>query len=92
MRAFWGLAEAAPVTSRHFLAGLHPEDRALRRAAMRRAKDPQGPGTYQAEFRVLGGEEQKERWIFTIGQVHFEHGRPVRLTGLALDITARKRT
>ncbi|WP_052388620.1 PAS domain-containing protein [Belnapia moabensis] len=92
MRAFWGLAEAVPITSRHLLAGLHPEDRALRRAAMRRAKDPKGPGTYQAEFRVLGGEAQEERWIFTIGQVHFEHGWPVRLTGLALDITARKRT
>ena len=92
MRAFWGLAEDEPVTSRHFLAGLHPEDRALRRAAMRRARDPEGPGTYQAEFRVLGGERPEERWIFTIGQVHCEEGRPVRLTGLALDITARKRT
>ncbi len=89
MRAFWGLGEEAPVTARHFLAGLHPEDRPLRRAAMREARDPQGPGTYQAEFRVVG---EGERWIFTIGQVHFEHGRAVRLTGLALDVTERKRS
>ncbi len=89
MRAFWGLGEEAPVTGRNFLAGLHPEDRPLRRAAMRLALDPEGPGTYQAEFRVIGVEE---RWIFTIGQVHFERGRPVRLTGLALDITERKRS
>ncbi len=92
MRAFWGLSEEAPVTGRHFLAGLHAEDRPLRRAAMRRARDPEGPGTYQAEFRVVDGAAREERWIFTIGQVHFEQGRPVRLTGLAIDITERKRS
>ncbi|MBL6080202.1 PAS domain-containing protein [Belnapia sp. T18] len=92
MRAFWDLPEDEPVTSRHFLAGLHPGDRPLRRDAMRRAKDPHGTGTYQAEFRVVAGPAQDERWIFTIGQVHFERDRPVRLTGLALDITERKRS
>ncbi|SDC70928.1 PAS domain S-box-containing protein [Belnapia rosea] len=92
MRGFWALPEEAPVTSRSFLAGLHPEDRVLRREAMRRAKDPTGPGTYQAEFRVVGLTDRQERWIFTIGQVHFEQGRPIRLTGLAMDITDRKRS
>ncbi|MBL6456216.1 PAS domain S-box protein [Belnapia sp. T6] len=91
MRAFWALPDGESVTGRSFLGGLHPEDRPLRRAAMRLAMDPEGPGTYQVEFRVLGLTDGQERWLSTTGQVSFSHGRPVRLTGLAMDITARKR-
>ena len=92
MRAFWDLPDDLPVTNRVFLAGLHPDDRALRRDAVRNALDPAGPGTYQVEYRVIGRQDGQERWIATTGQVRFAQGQPVRLTGLAMDITARKRT
>ncbi|MDB5371902.1 MAG: hypothetical protein JWP04_544 [Belnapia sp.] len=92
MRQFWGLPEELEVTNRIFLAGLHPDDRQLRREAIRRAMDPAGNGAYQLEYRVIGMLDGQERWVSTTGQVHFAAGQPVRLTGLALDITARKRT
>ena len=90
MRAFWALPEDAPVTNRLFLAALHPDDRRLRRDAVRQAMDPAGSGTYQVEYRVIGLTDGLERWISTTGQVRFAGGRPVRLTGLAMDVTARK--
>ena len=40
MRAFWALPVDAPVTNRLFLAALHPDDRRLRRDAVRQAMDP----------------------------------------------------
>jgi PAS domain S-box-containing protein len=91
MRAFWALPEGVPVTSRLFVGGLHPDDRPLRRAAIRRALDAGGTGAYQVEYRVIGLTDGQERWISATGQVRFAGGRPVRLTGLALDVTARKR-
>lgn len=91
MRQLWGLPEDAEVTDRVFLAGLHPEDRPLRRAAIRRAMDPGGSGAYQVEYRLIGLADGQERWVSTTGQVHFAGGQPVRLTGLVLDVTARKR-
>ena len=40
---------------------------------------------------MIGLTDGLERWISTTGQVRFAGGRPVRLTGLAMDVTARKR-
>ena len=91
MRALWSLPEAAPITNRLFRAGLHPDDRPLQREALRRAMDPAGNGVYQVEYRVIGLQDGQERWIATTGQIRFAEGQPVRLIGLAMDITARKR-
>ncbi|RYJ01337.1 MAG: PAS domain S-box protein, partial [Acetobacteraceae bacterium] len=92
MRALWALPKDAPVTNRLFLSGLHADDRTLRRDAVRRAMDPAGQGTYQVEYRVIGIQDGQERWVATTGQVRFADGQPIRLIGLAMDITARKRT
>jgi PAS domain S-box-containing protein len=92
MHELWAWPEDTPLTNRRFVGALHPEDRALRRAAMRRAMDPGGTGAYRVEYRVIGLTDGQERWISATGQVRFAGGRPARLTGLALDVTARKRS
>jgi two-component sensor histidine kinase len=53
---------------------------------------PGGDGRYRAEYRVIGRTDGVERWVSVNGSLRFdEAGRPVRLVGTALDITARKR-
>ena len=69
---------------------LHPDDVALATAALRAAVEGRVP-EYHAEFRVqhpaLG-----VRWILAVGQVERAYdGTALRLLGLNLDITERKR-
>ncbi|WP_149540134.1 PAS domain-containing protein [Siccirubricoccus phaeus] len=90
MRALWSLPEGEAVTRRRFLEAIHPEDRPGRRAALRRAMAAGGDGIYQVELRVIGIADKRERWIAASGQLRFVGDRPVRLVGIAMDITARK--
>ncbi|MBV1799472.1 PAS domain-containing protein [Siccirubricoccus sp. G192] len=92
LRALWAVPENMPITNRLFIEGLHPEDRPLRREAVRRAMDPQGTGLYRVEYRIIGLGDGVERWVAATGQVRFAGNRPVRLVGTVHDITERKRT
>jgi PAS domain S-box-containing protein len=73
-----------------WLACLHPEDRiameqVVREAATGRTAD------FRHEYRVLlaGGEV---RWLSSLGNVEFTgSGQPLRMSGINLDITERKR-
>jgi signal transduction histidine kinase len=89
-RAHWGVSPATPVTAEIFRRGVHPDDRAKMRAALKAALEPAGGGQYQVEFRVIGIEDHIERWIEPRGQVVFENGAAVRLSGTTIDITERK--
>lgn len=91
-KEIFGLAADAPVDYGVFIARLDPRDRKMADAAVARALDPAGPGTYEVEYRVLvpGGDEPS--WVAAKGAAVFEEGLPVRFIGTVLDITARKRT
>ncbi len=91
MRKLWGMAEGEPITFDTFMAGLHEEDRAPTKAALDKALDPAGDGSFCAEYRVISRSDGKERWVAATGKVSFEQGRAVRLVGTAQDISERKR-
>src|SRR5688572_30988527 len=80
-RAHWGLSSGTPITGEIFRQGVHPEDRVKLKAALKRALAPGGDGQYYAEFRVIGIEDRVERWIEARGQVVFENGEAIRLSG-----------
>ena len=90
MRTHWGLSPGAPIDYEGFLQGLHPDDRPRMQAALERALDPNSDGQYFAEYRVIGIEDQIQRWIEARGQAVFENGAAVRLGGTTIDITERK--
>ncbi|WP_255702324.1 PAS domain S-box protein [Roseomonas cutis] len=91
-RELFGVPPGAPVSyAGTFLAGLHPEDRAMADAAVRQALDPGGSGRFACEYRTIGLTDGIERWVSANGEALFEHGEPVRLIGTVLDITDRKR-
>jgi PAS domain S-box-containing protein len=91
LRAIWGLPPGAPVDVDVFLAGIHPDDRALVKAAIAVCMDPAGNGVYHLEYRVVGIGDGMERWVSTHGRTSFEEGRPVSFVGAALEVTERKR-
>lgn len=89
--ALIGLAPEARVDLDVIVSALHPEDRARMLDALARALEPASGGELDIEHRLIGRLDGVERWVSVRGRAHFEEGRPVRLLGTAVDITARKR-
>jgi PAS domain S-box-containing protein len=86
-------AEPAPSVA-EFVAMLHPEDRERIAAAIRRAHDPSGDGTFDVEQRIIRPDGEV-RWLVTRSQTIFagegDARHPVRTVGAVLDVTEWKR-
>lgn len=79
----------APFTGTDFLALIHPADRAHFKAHVKRAR-PDSP-SYAVTFRVMRPDGQ-EMWLEETATAEFDAaGHCVRIKGLTLDITERKR-
>ena len=89
-RALFGFTPAERLDLEKFLQRLHPDDHESFRQAM--AKAASGDGRYEAEFRVVL-PDGRMRWINSRGRVEFNSGgKPIRIRGISVDITDRKRT
>ena len=87
-RAQLGFPAFGRITFEELISRWHADDRDKVRQtvneAIRHGKD------YQTEFRVISADGGM-RWICARGGVQAnDHGKPKRLTGVSLDITARK--
>ena len=90
-KAMFGISADVPVTMRDFYNGLHPDDREATSAAYAAAADPNRRALYDVEYRTIGKEDGVLRWVAAKGRGVFDaSGRCVRVTGTALQITARK--
>ena len=87
-RSMFGLGEGS-LTPARFLRAVHPDDRRLAAAAMRAAMSgAQAVGP--SEFRVVQRNGQT-RWLRASGHVELDDdGKPVRVSGVVMDITKRK--
>lgn len=91
-KALFGISPGVAVTLRDFYAGLHPDDRQATSDAYAAAADPERRAVYDVEYRTIGKEDGRVRWVAAKGRAIFdEAGRCVRVTGTAVDVTARKR-
>jgi PAS domain S-box-containing protein len=87
-RLLIGASDDAPVSLAGFLDRVHPSDRSRVHGDVQRALDE---GEFRSECRVLH-PDRGETWLLSAGRtVRDESGRPVRITGVTLDITDRKR-
>ncbi len=87
-KVLFGLATAARVTFATFLDAVHPEDRPLVAKAYGQAFACQGD--CDIEYRAVH-PDGTVRWILAKGHgACDERGRPVRMHGIAMDITSRK--
>jgi C4-dicarboxylate-specific signal transduction histidine kinase len=77
-----------PVSAETLCAGVHPDDLPRMRAMIAAAHDPAGDGSYEAEYRVVGLADGRERHVSARGRTTFEAGRPVRVLGVVVDVTA----
>jgi PAS domain S-box-containing protein len=91
-RALLGLPPQSTVTFKQALDSMiHPDDEPDYAEAVRRALEPGGTGELHLDIRVRN-PDGTERWIAITGRAQFEgeERRPVRLAGVAMDITRRK--
>jgi PAS domain S-box-containing protein len=94
LRAISGVPMDAPAPSpREVLSFVHPEDRSRVEALFSLVFNPEGDGTIVDEHRIIR-PDGKVRWVQIRGQLQFSddtESRPVRHSGVILDITERKR-
>jgi PAS domain S-box-containing protein len=93
MRKMMDFGEQEEITIQAIGEKIAPEDREAVVAAIHKAHDPAGDGSYAVEFRVRT-RDGRVRWISKRSQTTFEgvgsERRPVRTVGSGLDVTARK--
>ncbi len=87
-RAVLGWPSTGKVTFEDFISQVHPEDRSRIRQTINEAvcdgKD------YESEYRLVL-PDGIVRWMSTRGSIQFDNaGKPSRLVGISIDITARK--
>jgi PAS domain S-box-containing protein len=76
---------------------IHPDDRDETAALLAASRDPEGPGLFDHEYRVLLADGSF-RWLSTHGQTFFDRPDPspdrlaLRQVGVVNDITERKKT
>jgi PAS domain S-box-containing protein len=91
LRTMFGITTDEPLSLDDFFSGLHPDDRAAVVSAFAAACDPQRRALYNIEYRTVGRDDGKVRWIAAKGRGLFDDaGRCVRANGTAMDITGRK--
>jgi PAS domain S-box-containing protein len=87
-RAQLGFPASGRITSEDLMSRWHAEDREKVRQAVKEAIET--GNDYHAEFRIVHADGSV-RWVSARGRVHADKdGKPVRLTGVSLDITARR--
>lgn len=90
-KAMFGISADVPVTLQDFYDGLHPEDRKATLEAFTAAADPVHRALYEVDYRTIGREDGIVRWVAAKGRGVFDTaGRCLRVTGTAIEITARK--
>ncbi len=87
-KQLFGIPPGEPMSHARFLAALHPEDRERTDLAVRSCLE--SGRSYDIEYRTLL-PNGTVRWIHAKGNATFEQGRAVRMAGIALDITRRKK-
>jgi len=92
-RILFGISHQNPVSYENdFVTGLHPEDRERIVEIINNVfiKAVSG-GKYDVEYRTVGAEDGKIRWVKAKGQAYFDDDeKPIRFIGSVLDITEQK--
>ncbi|MDB5130310.1 MAG: hypothetical protein JWR02_59 [Mucilaginibacter sp.] len=92
-RTLFGISHTDVVTyEKDFVTGLHPDDRdkvveIINNVFVKAISN----GDYDVEYRTVGAEDQKIRWVRAKGKAYFDdNNQPTRFVGAALDITEQK--
>ncbi|MGD0259483.1 MAG: PAS domain S-box protein [Verrucomicrobiota bacterium] len=90
-QAQYGFEPGEPASHEAWMTRVHPEDRQRLQARIRALLEPGPDDSWEQEFRALH-PVKGVRWMVGMGRVERDpSGRAVRIAGLNLDITERKR-
>jgi two-component system sensor histidine kinase VicK len=92
-KELFGIFKSQSVTyNKDFLQGLHPEDRERISLIIEDVLDKsKSDGNYDVEYRTVGLEDKKIRWVRAMGKAIFDvDDKPIRFIGTVLDITSQK--
>ena len=92
VKAMFGISPEVPVSMTDFYNGLHPDDRERTTQAFNAACDPTQRALYEVEYRTVGKEDGRLRWVEARGRGIFDGDQCIRVVGIAVDITGRKQT
>jgi signal transduction histidine kinase len=85
-----GISASERIDFARYLQSVHPDDREPTQRAVRHALEVSGE--FEAEYRVIS-RDGATCWVVARGQVERDaHGKPLRLRGVSVDITERKKT
>jgi two-component system cell cycle sensor histidine kinase/response regulator CckA len=93
LRQLYGWDPDEPATLRKILSHVHPDDADRVVAAVMRAHNPEGDGTFDIEHRIVDRRGEL-RWLLTRSQTHFGsvlgNRRALRTIGAVQDVTHRR--
>lgn len=90
MLALYGLSPNDTLNLNKALAEIiHPDDRKRYADDVAKAVNPAGKGRLDSDIRIIHPDGSLH-WMNVTAQVIFEDGKPVRMSGVSIDITERK--
>ena len=90
-KELFGLEAADDITFDIFLDLIHPDDRHDVNAAIKNALKGVNNGEFNVEYRSIGKNDQKLRWIKSKGKAYFDkHNKATRFIGTVLDVSIEK--
>jgi PAS domain S-box-containing protein len=90
-KELFGIPPETKVTYETYLAGVHPDDRHIVHETVQRVRQPGGTGRFDIEYRTIGIQDGKERWVAERGRAVLDpSGEVTRFIGTMLDITDSK--
>ena len=90
-RELFGIPPETQMTYDIYLAGVHPDDRHIVHETVQRVRTPGSTGRFDIEYRTIGLQDGKERWVAERGRaVSDSSGEVTRFIGTMLDITVAK--
>lgn len=87
----FGLPQGSKPDYATYLEAIHPEDRRIIHETIRHVLSPGSNGHYEIQYRAIGVNDSRERWLEEKGRVILDDsGRPARFLGTIREITQRK--
>lgn len=88
-KALFGVPESELISYERFLAAVHAGDRVRVDEAVQACLNGAGAADYDVEYRTQW-RDGTVHWIHAKGSATFEGGQPIRMAGIAMDVTRRK--
>jgi PAS domain S-box-containing protein len=90
-RELFGIPPETRMTYDIYLAGVHPDDRHIVHETVQRVRMPGSTGRFDIEYRTIGLNDGRERWVAERGRAVLDaSGEVTRFIGTMLDITVAK--